>query len=268
MIDTHAHLNFDTFKKDYPEVIKKSFDEGLQGIVNIGSNFKTSLRAIEIAKEFKNNYAAVGLHPIHALDEVFDKEKYVSLIRATKGVVAVGETGLDYFRIKNENLKIKNLQKDIFIKHLEVAKELNLPVILHCRGTRENPEEAYLEMLDTLQSAISDKPYATKGVIHCFQSDWQIAQEFLKLGFYIGFTGLITFKNCQKWLLEVVEKAPIERILIETDCPFLAPEPYRGQRCLPYYVKFTALKIAEIKKMTFSQVISQTIENAKNLFHI
>lgn len=277
MIDSHCHLNFNLFKDDWREVLKRSFDNGITNIINIGSNYKTSERAVNIAKEFPQCFAAIGLHPIHVADEKFELEKYISLIRVNSRIVrAVGETGLDYFHQPVDT----ELQKNVFLKHLDLAKEFNLPVILHCRGAANNPLEAYHDLLEIIPRQSALTPYRTcsgmgsnpresaNGVLHCFSANWQIAQEFLDLGFYIGLTGIITYKNCGQDLLEVVEKTPLEKILIETDAPYLAPEPYRGQRCEPWYVKFTAQKIAAIKKITLEKVIEQTTKNAKELFKI
>lgn len=172
--------------------------------------------------------------------------------------MAIGEIGLDYFHI--QNIKAQNKQKEVFQRFLELAKEKDLPVILHCRGTKEEPAKAYQEMLDILK-----KIGYYKGVIHCFTSIPEIAQEFLDLGFYVGFTGIITFA---KELEEAVKVVPLNRILLETDCPFLSPEPMRGKRCEPWYVKFTAQKIAEIKNVSFEEVIQQTTQNAIGLFKL
>ena len=271
MIDSHCHLNFNAFKDDWREVLKRSLDNGITVMINIGSNYKTSERAVNIAKEFfaegesasggPQCYAAVGLHPIHVNDEKFDQEKYHShILKNVRMIKAIGETGLDYFHQPADGDK----QKEVFLKHLDLAKEFNLPIILHCRGEANSPLQAYENLLKLLH----DSCYVPHGTIHCFSANWEIAQKFLDLGFYIGFTGIITFNNCGKDLLEVVEKTPLEKILIETDAPYLAPEPYRGQRCEPWHVKFTAEKIAVIKKITLEEVIEQTTKNAKELFKI
>lgn len=259
MIDSHCHLNFNVFKDDWGEVLKRSFDNGITTVINVGSNYKTSKRAINIAKEYPNCFAAVGLHPIHVSEERFVLEKYKKLIIENRNYIkAIGETGLDYFHQPADG----GLQKEVFLKHLELAKEFNLSVILHCRGDVSNPIEAYEDLL----SIIHNSKFIIPGVLHCFSANWQIAQKFLDFGFYIGFTGIITYKNCGQDLLEVVEKAPLEKILIETDAPYLAPEPYRSQRCEPWHVKFTAQKIAVIKKISSEEVIKQTSDNTKKLF--
>ena len=352
MFDTHSHLNFQDFAKDYAQVIRRSFDYGLKGIINVGSDFADSQRAIEIASQYKKGvYAAIGLHPIHIEQEKFDFEAYKKLTENDKvilsdskessraigrsegsrhnKVVAIGETGLDYYRFKITDLrfkkddlrfkkedlgfkkdeiqKMKLLQKKIFVEHLRLARELDLPLILHCRGEKDNPLEAYKEMLEILsrsdadpqrrsdadqRRAFLDSPEVPsfsprspeksspremprrgrrggakrRGVIHCFQADQKTAEEFIKLGFYIGFTGLITFPNINQELLEVVKEVPLDRILLETDCPFLAPASYRDQRCEPWQVKFTAQKIAEIKNLPFEEVVEATTKNAVELF--
>jgi len=261
MIDTHAHLNFKMFKNDYTQVIGYNFNQGLKAVINVGSNLETSKKAVKISQEFENCFSAVGLHPIHVKDEEFDKEKFSLLIKENKDKIkAIGETGLDFYHDQDS----KDLQKKVFLQHIELAQEFDLPVILHCRGNKENPNNAYLELLEIIKS-LKQIP---KGVIHCFSADWSIGQEFLNLGFYIGFTGPITFKNATPELLQVVEKASLDKVLLETDCPFLAPEPYRGQRNEPVYVRFIAQRISEIKNISFDQVVDQTTKNAKKLFKI
>jgi len=257
MIDTHSHLNFKAFKDDYAQVIERSFNNGIKFIINVGSQFETSKKAIELADSYKNLYATVGLHPIHVKDEKFSFETYKKLTQ-NKKVVAVGETGLDYFHIKEK--KLINLQKEIFLSHIKLAQELDLPLILHCRDSKEEPNKAYEEMLEILK-----KEKIKKGVIHCFSATLQIAQRFLTMGFYLGFTGIITFAE---ELEEVVKEVSLERILTETDCPYLAPVPYRGQRCEPWYVKFVIEKIAKTKNISYNKVLEQTAKNAVELFKL
>jgi len=280
MIDTHAHLNFNAFEKDCAQVIERSFNNGIKFIVNVGSQLDTSKKAIELADNFKNLpphlinkdtfgakitklapircgglYAAVGLHPIHVGDEAFDFEEYKKLAQ-NKKVVAIGETGLDYFHIKEK--KLLELQKEVFLSHIKLAKELDLPLILHCRDSKEEPGKAYKEMLEILK-----KERVNKGVIHCFSANLDIAKEFLDMGFYVGFTGIVTFA---KELESVISEIPLDKILSETDCPYLAPVPYRGKRCEPWHVKFTIEKIAQIKGIAFPEIEKQTEQNAINFF--
>lgn len=255
MVDTHAHLNFKPFDKDCAQVMERSFSNGVKFIINVGSQFATSKKAVELAESHRNLYAAVGLHPIHAGDETFDFEEYKKLAQ-NKKVVAIGETGLDYFHIRERRLK--KLQKEVFLNHIKLAQELDLPLILHCRGGKKESNKAHEEILEILKEG-----KINKAVIHCFSANLDIAKEFLAMGFYVGFTGIVTFA---KELDEVVKEIPLNKILAETDCPYLAPVPYRGKRCEPWHVKFTIEKIAQIKRINFSEVERQTEQNAINLF--
>ncbi len=254
MIDTHAHLNFSDFEKDYPEVIKRSQQEGVEKIINVGTKFDTSKKAIELANKFSCLYASVGLHPIYVLDEKTDIKEYQEIAKDKK-VVAIGEIGLDYYH--QEDKEIKDKQKEVFSLFLNLAKKESLPVILHCRGSKDKPTDAYQDILKI------EGLNKIRGVIHCFTANWQIAKRFLEKDFFIGFTGIITFAS---ELNEVVRKVPLERILTETDCPFLAPHPFRGRRNEPAYVKYVLEKIAEIKEISFNEVEKQTRANAYKLF--
>jgi TatD DNase family protein len=271
MIDTHAHLNFNAYKDDSKEVIDKTLKKNIW-MINVGSQYSTSRRAVEIAEKYKEGvYAAIGLHPIHlsegifktkvdqeeiafkTKDEDFDYEQYKELAKSKK-VVAIGEIGMDYWyrpktKIKLEEFKSK--QKEIFLKQLELAKELNLPVVLHCRV-------AYNDMMQSLKEFNYPD---LKGVAHCFVGSWQETQEYLNMGFYLGFNGII-FKLD---LDEVIEKTPLDKILLETDCPYLTPSPMEG-RNEPIYLKYIAEKIAKIKNISIEKLEDITTQNAKTLF--
>src|SRR3989344_2327459 len=192
LIDTHAHVNFNAFKDDADEVIRRSLAGGTQ-IINVGSQYSTSKRAVEMAEKHKEGvYAAVGLHPTHVNDEEFDYEKYKDLAKSKK-VVAIGEIGLDYFHEPYD----KNIQRMVLCKQLDLAKELNLPVIFHCRSAQS-------DLIGIL------KQYNNiSGVIHCFTGDWDEAQEYLKMGFYLGINGIIFKLN----LDDIIKKAPLDKIL-------------------------------------------------------
>jgi len=267
-IDTHAHLNFNAFKDDYKDTIKRAFDAEIKGIINIGSNWETSEKAIKIAYEYKNDmiFAAIGLHPIHVKDEEFDLNKYSELAKDPK-VVALGETGIDLFHDKNSI----DLQIKVFQKILKIAKKVNKPVIIHSR-------EADDEVLKIL---LQQKYKNLHGVLHCFGRNKETAKKFLNLGFLLSFTGNITYHLTPE-REEMLKYAPLEKIMVETDCPYLAPEPYRSDRTLrqaqgphakgvrnePAYVVEVAKKIAEIKNISLEEVEKTTTKNAKKLFKI
>ncbi|MCL5407519.1 MAG: TatD family hydrolase [Patescibacteria group bacterium] len=250
-IDTHAHLNFEAFELDNGQVIERAKIAGVEKIIIPSSNLKTSLKAIEIAEKFEGVFAAVGLHPIHVKDEAFDEENFQKLAK-NKKVVAIGEIGLDYYYDKSNLLN----QKEVLIKSIKLAQVVSKPIIVHSR-------EAAADILPIL---MTESPIPS-GVMHCFQEDWQFAQAVLEMGFYLSFTGLITFSKNQK-TIEVLKETPLERILIETDCPYMTPEPYRGKRNEPTYVIEVAKKIAEIKKIPLEKVETQTTKNAEKLFKI
>lgn len=291
LIDAHTHLNFNAYKDDADEVIKRSLDNNVW-MINVGSQYPTSKRAVEIAEKYpKGVYAAIGLHPIHLSsgifkikidkeetefktkeeepkssnsfppsfslreNSIFDYQKYKELARSKK-VVAVGEIGFDYWykpKTKKKLDEFKNRQKETFIGQLKLAKELNLPVIFHCRV-------AHADLIQTLQH--SNSP-TIKGVIHCFTGNREQAEKYLKMGFYLGFNGIIFKLN----LDEVIKKIPLDKILIETDCPYLTPPPKEG-RNEPLYVKYVAEKIAKIKNLSCEEIAKMTSENAQKLFKL
>ncbi len=245
LIDTHAHVNFNAFKGDSAEVIKRSLENNVW-LINVGSQYSTSKRAVEMAEKYPQGvWAAVGLHPIHAREEEFDYTKYQELAKSQK-VVAIGEIGLDY---KSEYVSFKGKQKEVFLKQLDLTKALDLPVIIHCRMAHDD----LIEILDS----------KLKGVIHCFTGDWYQAEKYLNMGFYLGFNGIIFKLN----LDEVIEKTPFDKILVETDCPYLTPAPMEG-RNEPLYVKYVAEKIAKIKGLSYEEIAKITTANAQKLFKI
>ncbi|MDP3882801.1 MAG: TatD family hydrolase [Candidatus Staskawiczbacteria bacterium] len=272
IIDTHSHLGFKAYDADRDEVIKRTQEEGLV-CIDVGTNFKTSERVIELAEKNKNIYSAIGMHPIHIktdlvkikMDEEegafmpsgeeFDKEKYKKIALSSKKVVAIGEIGLDYYYRPKTKIRLeefKKLQKELFIKQLDLAEELNLPVIIHCRMAFEDVYEILKDM-------------NLKGVIHCFTGSWEVAQKFIDLGFYLGINGIIYKMD----LTEVIKNAPLEKLLVETDCPYLTPTAEgKDKRNEPIFVKHVIQKIADLKGLTFDQVVEVTTANAKQLFKI
>lgn len=276
LFDTHAHVHFDSFKDDTDAVIKKSLAQGMM-LNLVGTQQDTSRRAVEYAEKYEGVYASVGLHPEHLFskwvdeaessfqsrEEDFDYGYYQRLALHPK-VIGVGECGLDFYRIPDGLTKATMLpkQRTVFLQHIALAHELGLPLVIHCR-------EAHPELLATLKLP---EAHGIRGVIHCYTSDWQNARQYLDLGFYLGFTGIITFppfkKNpaAQAELLEVVRQMPLGRLLLETDCPYLSPLPFRGKRCEPWMVAATAQTIAELRGMPEQAVVQATAENAKRLF--
>jgi TatD DNase family protein len=266
-IDTHSHLNFNAFKDDYKKAINNAFDADVKGIINVGSNLSTSLEATRIAHEYEGTnvheqdkdtyglelgiFAAVGLHPIHVKDEDFNYNKYLDLAKDTK-VVAIGETGIDLYHDKST----LDIQRDVFGKLLRIANQVRKPIIMHCREGEED-----------LRAWLIGERNLPEGVFHCFAGDMDFANFVLDLGFLISFTGIITFTKNPK-TLEVIKNIPLDKITIETDCPYLAPEPYRGKRNEPANVIEVAKKIAEIKKISLEEVENQTTKNAMKLFKL
>ncbi len=271
LIDSHAHVNFAQFKEDYGAVIDRALQQGI-GLLNVGSQYSTSQRAVELAAQYPRQpvYAAIGLHPIHLVEqtysdvidgekinfqtraETFDYQKYKQLAAAEK-VVAIGETGFDFFHC--DRTAVFKKQQDSLDQQIKLAQELDKPVIFHCR-------DGYEELLAFLKN-YSD----LKGVIHCFGGDLKQAENFLALGLFIGFTGIVTFKNALP-VQQAAREIPLERLLVETDCPYLAPDPYRGQRNEPSYVRLVVEKIAQLKGLPLAEVAEQTTANAKQLFRL
>lgn len=287
LIDTHGHVNFNAFREDSEEVLKRALDSETW-VVMPGSQYSTSKRAVEMAEKYEQGvYAAVGLHPIHigeqrrvdvketqseekaeqsweafeTRSEEFDYEKYKELAKSKK-TVAIGEVGLDYYyfpKSKARREEIKQKQKDVLQQEFDLADEFNLPVILHCRVAHEDLLEFLAE-----QSQV-------RGVVHSYTGDAEQAKKFMELGLYIGFNGLI-FKNVPALPSpeEVIASIPLDRIVLETDSPYLVPPqagpPAGGERNEPLFVKYVAEEIARIKKASLEEVADQTTKNAKQLF--
>jgi len=252
LFDSHAHLNFKAFNNDFDKIIKKCLKENLW-LINVGSKYDTSEKAVTIAQNYeKGVWVAIGLHPTHVGDEIFDYQKYLALAKNSPKVVAIGETGLDFYRTTDPELRVK--QKELFLNHLRLAQELDKPLILHCR-------DAYNDLLKILELQVSS--YKLHGVIHCFSGNRQQAKQFLEMGLFLGFTGVITYSSDYK---AIIKDLPLEKILIETDCPYLAPVPHRGQRNEPLFVEYVAQKIAEIRGLSLEKVAEQTFQNTLQLF--
>jgi len=250
--DSHAHYNDEKFNEDRDELIKSIYNEGVTRIINAGYSLESSKKALEIAKDYDFMNVIVGISP-NDIDE-FKKEDLQEIERLAKDnkVVAIGEIGLDYYWNK-EN---KDLQKEVFISQIQIANKLNLPIIIHTR-------EAIYDTLEILKNNNCNK----KGIFHCCPLNVDLVREGLKLGFYISFAGPITFKN-SKNADETIKMVPLDRMLIETDCPYLSPEPLRGKRNDSRNVKYMAQKIADVKGLTLGEVAKATYNNAKTVFGI
>lgn len=249
IFDSHAHYDDEKFDDDRYETLERVFLSGVCSIVNCGCDIESSEKSIFLSERYDNVYAAVGIHPHSAHDEQ-NKIGEIKAMLSRRKVVAVGEIGLDY----HYDLSDRNIQKDVFEKQIIVAKEYNLPVIVHSR-------ESTQDVMTIL------KKHRPKGVVHCFTGSVETAKEILSLGMYIGIGGAITFKNAVK-AIEAAKVIPLEKILLETDCPYMTPVPHRGKRNDSSYIEYTAKKIAEIKNINAQEVADITKQNALNLFSI
>lgn len=261
LTDTHCHLDFDAFSGDREQVLMRARATGLVRILNPGIDLETSRAAIQLAEKYSEVYAAVGVHPNSAMG--WDKHtfKQLSVLASHPKVVAIGEIGLDYYRDRAP----KDVQKQVFIEQLELAVEKELPVVLHNREASDD----ILNILKGWQAELvksGTKLAVRPGVWHSFSASLEIVQQALLLGFNIGITGPVTFRNAPE-LQAIVKALPIERLLIETDAPFLTPHPLRGQRNEPSYVTRVAEKIAELMGLPLLTVTNITTANADRLFH-
>ena len=252
IFDSHAHYDSSQFDEDRAELLNSMQENGVGIIVNVCADWDSVTEVVDLVQSYPFMYAAVGMHP----DEVGDLDEgrfeFLKAQCKKEKVVAVGEIGLDYYW-DNES---HDIQKKWFVRQLDLARELGLPVIIHSRDAAE----------DTLK-IMKEHAQGLRGVIHCFSYSKELAEEYVKMGFHIGIGGVVTFKNGKK-LKEVAEIVPLERILLETDCPYLAPEPYRGKRNSSLYIPHIAQAIADIKGISYEEVVAQTERNAKMLFRI
>lgn len=274
LFDSHAHLNFIAYNNDLDEVIKRTQKQGVF-VINVGSKYENSKKAIEIARKYEGMYATIGLHPIHLRHEFFkvkkdlveeaetelkedkfDYEKYKELaLSAENKVVAIGEVGLDYYYKPKSSAKkeaFKEMQKNLLFEQLKLAKELDLPIAFHCRMAHHD-----------LISILKGNTWI-RGVVHCFTGNLEEAKQYLNLGLYLGFNGIIFKLN----LDEVIKQTPLDRILVETDCPYLTPPEAGVERNEPIFVKYVAGRIAKLKNITIDEGSGVTTANAKKLFKI
>ena len=252
LVDTHAHLQVEAFN-DIKAVLSRAFDNGVEKIFCIGYDYESSVTAVNLAGKHREIFAVIGVHP-HDAKELDDEmlAKLYDLGKKPK-VVAIGEIGLDYYR----NLSPKEVQRKAFQEQLKLAKELNKPVVIHDR-------DAHQEVMEILKA---EKGGSNGGIMHCYSGHLPLAVELMKMGFYISFAGPVTFKNAKK-AHEVAAKIPLERLLVETDCPYLTPEPFRGKINEPANVLFVAEKIAELRKKTTQEIAYHTTLNAHSVYNL
>jgi len=282
MTDAHCHLNFKAFEEDVESVIKNAFEAGVTKIINVGTKLDSSQKAIELAQKYEGLYATVGIHPHHIdkiplchselVSESKDSiallqndnfwEEFENLAKHPK-VVAIGECGMDFYKYETNGITDPKLQEELFIKQIEIANKLKLPLQIHNR-------QAGKEIIDILarhKSHLLNLP----GVFHCFAGDMDFLKKVLDLGFYVGFDGNITYKGIAKGettsLKDLVKATPLDRILTETDSPYLTPAPFRGARNMPEYVIIVGKAIAGIKGVSFEEIREKTIENATKIFN-
>jgi len=253
LVDSHAHLEMPDFKRDLEQVIQRAKESGVGYIFTVGTEKKDWQRALEIADSHAFVYAILGVHPHHAKE--IEDQTYPTLRRLCQNgkVKACGEMGLDFYR----NLSPRDIQLKRFREQIGLAKELGLPIVVHDR-------EAHQETLEILRS---EKAEECGGIIHCFSGDYEMAKACMGMGFYISVPGSITFKNAEGFR-EIVKRIPLESLLVETDAPFLTPDPFRGKRNEPSYVWYTAQKVAEVKKVSFESVAEITTENALRVYRL
>lgn len=272
MIDVHCHLNLHAFDQDWDAVATRAFENGVTKIINTGTSIPSSRRAVELAQKFPKMYAIVGVHPHHAdkSDVEFEGEIHkdwlaqLENIAKNEKVIGIGEIGLDYYSYKSNGIVDKKLQEEAFVAQIELAHKLKLPLQIHNRHAGKD----IIKILKQHKSKLLEIP----GMFHCMSGDLEFLEDVLGLGFYVGFDGNITYKGISPGetveLLELVKNTPIDRIVTETDSPFLTPVPHRGSRNEPSHVIIVGKFIAQLKGITFESVVEQTSKNAVAVFKL
>ncbi len=254
LIDTHVHLDFKHYKKDFENVLANAIEHGVLKIINIATTPDSINHVIKLVNTHSMFYGTLGIHPHDAksvTQDIFDK--ITTFAKENRKIVAIGEVGLDFHYYNSP----EETQKQVFARFINLAKDVKLPLVIHNRKS----DDAMLEILK------SENAGQSGGVFHCFSSDWDYAKKILDLGLYISVTGIVTFKNA-KQTHEVVKKIPLDRLMIETDSPFLTPSPHRGKRNEPAYVRFIADEIAKLRGMKTDEIAEITTNNAKKFFSL
>ncbi|MEJ9152400.1 TatD family hydrolase [Bacillus smithii] len=253
LFDTHVHLNDEQFSDDLDEVIDRAKEAGVEKMVVVGFDRPTIEKAMKLVDQYYFLYASIGWHPVDAIDMTEADLEWIEKLTSHPKVVAIGEIGLDYHWDKSP----KEVQKEVFRKQIRLAKKVKLPIIIHTREATQ----------DTIEILKEEGAHEVGGIMHCFSGSVETARECINMNFYISLGGTVTFKNAKK-PKEVAAEIPLEKLLIETDCPYLAPHPYRGKRNEPALVKLVAEQIAELKGIPYEEVARKTTENAQKLFGI
>ena len=257
LFDTHSHYNDEAFNEDTEEIIQKIYEAGIENTVVVGDNVENSKKAVELANAYEFIYASVGIHPSEIAEDEEKIDRQISeikeIVKKNKKIVAIGEIGLDNHWEKDK----KEIQRYAFLEQIKLSNELDLPIVIHSR-------DAIMETIEILKGKIVPNK---KGILHCCQLNKDLVKAGLEAGFYISFAGAVTFKS-SKNANEIIEMVPNDRILIETDCPYLSPEPNRGKRNDSRNVKYIAEKIADVKRMRVEEIAKITYENAKKIYNI
>jgi len=253
LFDTHVHLNAEQYEDDLQEVINRALEKDVQNMVVVGFDEPTIKKAIQIAETYDFIYASVGWHPVDAVDMTDEHLAWIEELAQHPKVVALGEMGLDYHWDKSP----KEVQKDVFRRQIRLARKVNLPIIIHNRDATE----------DVVTILKEEHVEEVGGIMHCFTGSIEVAKQCMDMNMYISFGGPVTFKNAKK-PKEVATELPLDKLLIETDCPYLTPHPFRGKRNEPGYVSYVAEQIAELKGITYEELAAITTANAKKLFGI
>ena len=254
LVDTHAHIDGEDFDGDREEMLSRAEKAGVVAVVTFGDTMESSARVVKLTSSHENVFAGVGVHPENAFPFTQADEDRLAAWTKEKNIVAIGEIGLDYYWEKDEEKR--KLQRKMFVRQLALARDLDLPVCIHDR-------EAHGDLMTILKT----EGRKNRGVIHCFSGSWEMAKELLKLGWYIGVDGPLTYKNAAK-LPEIVQNMPADRLLVETDCPYLSPLPYRGKRNEPAYVRITAECAANIRGESLADFAAQTTKNACEIYKL
>ncbi|WP_333593473.1 TatD family hydrolase [Anaerospora hongkongensis] len=253
LFDSHAHIDDNRFDSDRLETIGRARENGVTGIINIGADMASSARSVALAQAHEGIYAAVGIHPHDAKAAVnADYDRMAEWVEQEKKVVAIGEIGLDYYY----DLSPREVQQEVFIRHIDLARQLRKPIIIHDRDAHGD-----------VMNIVKKEAKGIIGVFHCYSGSLEMAKEVLKLGFYVSFAGPVTFAKSTK-LKEIAAAVPLERLLVETDSPYLTPHPHRGRRNEPAHVRLVAEEVARLRGLSLEAVAEATTQNVKQLFHI